>query len=466
MLNVALRELEGAPPLRQGAGELLALLDGQQRLTALLHALHDIGPEQYFVNFDALQGGVDVLEDDVVVSRRRGSRAISDKSALVPFSALRNDHTFFAWLATHARSSRTREWGEIFSERLQAADDYRIPVTYLGGELGLATVAQIFERTNKWGQRLDAFDLLVARVRGSGWGLRDAWEEAGNRYPAIGRVFGDNGLPTISAIALRSIGEVRRNAVLSLPPAHVEQHWLEAVEATASVAELLIGEGVRRPDLLAYDTVATAMIAARIDGASNSLLRHYYWLASMNRWHEVASNTRVVSDYRHISVGEVDPTMPIELPPVEELEANTRRSSRALWGAMVGAMLTAEPRDLVTSEVVSSALPEGEDTWALVSLIAGGAASETSADVPARLRTAAQVFVMPGIGSRLRRYGLMRVLREREAQPTLFENSLKDDLASQLLPVSTSALERQRPRDIIRERAARIRSLVERRIAF
>ena len=461
LIHLALRELEGAPTLHMKR-DALVLLDGQQRITALLQAALDVGPYEYFVDFRALEGGADVVQDDVVVSIRRGH---SSREGVVPFSALRNASTFYSWLSANSEvSDRTvRIWGEIFSSKVRAFGDYQFPVTLLGGELGMATVAQIFERTNKWGQRLDAFDLLVARLQSSGWALREAWREATSSSPEIGRVFGENGLAAIGAISLRKVQDVRRNAVLSLPPSAIEAEWARAIGATASVARLLLGEGVRKPELVTYDSLVTTMIAARMEDADERLLRHYYWLGSVNRWHEVASNSRVVSDYRFLRQGRIDPSRPASVPPLEEFELNTRRSSRALWAAIISVLLTAEPRDLVTGEPVTSVMAEADDVWSLVPFATGGSLHETSRDVPVRLRTAAQVFVLPGMGGRLRRRGLMSVLHEREQQPALFGSKVEDDLRSQLLPPSSRLIAGESPRSLVRRRAFQIQErLVER----
>jgi hypothetical protein len=201
-IQVELRPLEGAPAPLKELGEVDVLLDGQQRLTALWQAASEVGPERYFVDFTALREGADLLQDGVVVSSsvrnlaRFLSRAQLESRALVPFGSLLSAPHFFSWLrlasGPHGRQGVEEEaLGEVFAESIQPIEKYSIPVIRLAGELDLSTVAQVFERTNKGGQRLDAFDLLVARLQGAGWSLRQAWEDALRSYPQIERVFGE-----------------------------------------------------------------------------------------------------------------------------------------------------------------------------------------------------------------------------------------------------------------------------------
>jgi hypothetical protein len=472
-LQVLLRELEGAPKLFSEALDVRVLLDGQQRLTSLYQALYDVGPDRYAVDFTALTQGAELLQDNVVIasSARQWdqyyAQAAGAGRVLVPFSALATSSDFFGWLHSIERPRwpnmiSDEALGRIFADHVHPMETYKIPVTSLGGKLDLSTIAQVFERTNKWGQRLDAFDLLVARLQGGGWSLRHAWDEARQEYPEIARVFGDNGLCTVSAISLLHRSDIRRSAVLSLPPKEVAKYWTEAVEATRDVARLLLSEGVRKPDLLPYEAVAITMIAARMVGASPSKLIQYFWMCGANRRYEVASNTTAVADFRQI---ETDGQLFEEWNlTVDVVERNTRRSSKALWATLVAVMLAQDPLDLLTGERVSSPAPEAQERWYLTSLAKGGHSVETANDTPARLRTAGQLFWLPGrSGGPRQSNSLIRVIRRRVESPELFGPSIEDCLESQVMPNSNVLLGGASPREIIESRASSLYALLMRR---
>ncbi len=474
-IQVELRALEGAPEVTWNLADVSVLLDGQQRLTALWQATHDVGPERYFVDFRALIDGAELLQDNVVVSISAHqlenflSRASSDGRVLVPVSALVTPPHFFSWLHGPDRERWGRfvddeALGDVFANQIQTVANYQIPVTRLRGDLTLSTVAQIFERTNKGGQKLDAFDLLVARLQGAGWSLREAWEDATRQFPEVGRVFGDNGLATISAISLLLQSDVRRSAVLSLPPSRVAENWDRAIVATSDVAKVLLGEGVRQPDLLPYDAIAIMMITARMYDIPDQVLARYFWMSAAGLRYEVASNTRVVSDLRSLLDNGLDDLADEWALTPQGIARNTKRSSKALWATLIALLLSNGPLDLATGSSVTSGNPEEREVWELVSLTKGGGYIETEKDVPARLRTAGQLLALPGRAGRLQRLGLVRLVRERLNNPALFGPHIEECLRSQFMPPSEMILGRLNPRDLITERASLFYSQLQNRI--
>jgi hypothetical protein len=490
-LRVNLRPLEGAPSLNDTIQKVLVLLDGQQRLTALYHAITDTGPDRYALDATAMLEGADLLQDDVVISAPARSfeklvrESHVNRRILIPLSALMDSYTFLAWrdnLDTYqsdyvGRETRDR-LGDLFADTLASVSSYRMPVTKIGGDLDLSTIAQVFERTNKWGQKLDAFDLLVARLRAGGWSLRDAWEEASDAYPALRKVFPENGLVVMSAIALLEHGDIRRNAILSLSSDLVAEIWDNAVHACNEIALLLIAEGFRRADLIPYDVAASNMIASRMNGLPLEQLKRYIWRVGANRRYEVASNTSVVSDFKAMSRGYEVPELAEPNLSKEAIEANSKRSSRALWATLVAAMLSFKPYDLVTGRLI---VPEDGDSapansrsdsltgdpllrdenWDLTSIIKGGGPFESEFDTPARLRTTGQLLYQRPGGSRLRTGGLRSVVQERSIQPWLLGPTIEDCLGSQLLPRDTTRLLNFKPRDLVRWRAENLWHLLQ-----
>src|SRR4051794_5874458 len=92
-----LRPFEGGPAVDKAAVRFV-VLDGQQRLTALYHAVYDAGPYVYAIRASALapDASIEQLEDGIASFSRREwdaegrDRPFSDEHDWVPFYALRS----------------------------------------------------------------------------------------------------------------------------------------------------------------------------------------------------------------------------------------------------------------------------------------------------------------------------------------------------------------------------------------
>jgi hypothetical protein len=471
-LQVSLRPLESAPPLADEHGNgIRVLLDGQQRLTALYQGVTDSGLYQYGVDLTALLEGADLLQDDVVVARRRSTQSIfwsPDGHLIAPISSLFSPGSFFAWLQdlpSSIASSARLDVGDVFAERLVPVGEYPVPYLELGGDVELSVVAQIFERLNKWGQPLDSFDLLVARLRGFGWNLREVWEGLCDTEPAVQQVFGSGSLIPMSALALVEHENVRRSSVLQLRPAAVAERWPQVAQATARIARLLREFGVMSASAIPYENVAVAMVAvciANAEAVTDRDLERFYWSACAGLRYESASNTKVVTDYRLLVAGQYRPPESW-LPSVEELAVCTRRSNRALWSTILGAVITHGALDLLTGEPVVGPQPWMNE-YGLVPIALGGA-EETTGLSPTRLRALGQQLTSHRTMTRARRLGFRGVVKSRADHPELFGPSIDEALASQFFPPSASILEgKVTPQGITTDRAEGVRRFLQDRV--
>src|SRR4051794_19809191 len=97
--DLSVRRFEGGPEPRKPVD--LIILDGQQRLTALLHAVAGRGPLRFSVPLVALESGdVDDIEEQLKpVPATDGSEPVAmDPDLLaIPLTAARTRGTFFAW---------------------------------------------------------------------------------------------------------------------------------------------------------------------------------------------------------------------------------------------------------------------------------------------------------------------------------------------------------------------------------
>jgi hypothetical protein len=358
------RAFADAPPAH--APEWL-VLDGQQRLTALFHALTDKGPVVHAIKLSALvDGSVEEFEDGFrTFSRTRWDDRLRnspwlDEEFYLPVYALRDSSSFFAFrdLVGQLNESRaTTSWSSALSHAwrqvLARVSGYEFPVVLIEAERGSgiddASVARIFERVNRTGQRLGAFDLVVARTYSPASprsNLRDLWEEARLSNWLIDEWLGDDGLaedgmPMLQALALRGPKhDVRQSAVLDLDPGLIADQWPRAVNAVERTLEFLSERcGVLRFDWLPYRAVLVTLAAIALDHdliENGELVERWFWTRCFSLRFESAANTRTVEEYivlkAAIAEGKLQLIEPLRFEPLMNA---TRRRFRALYRAVL-----------------------------------------------------------------------------------------------------------------------------------
>lgn len=361
-----LRSIEQAPPLSETIETIV--LDGQQRLTALYHALFGRGDVRYGLRIDLVDGeqSIDSLDEAIVAfpkeewERRTPGPGAQLEANLIPMTALRDASDFFVW-----RDEAVREYPvyngpdltDLYRTLLGGLHRYDVPAVVIDPAVPPAGIARIFERVNRMGMPLGTFDLVVAKSFSASFNLRTEWDEARARYPRLAAFFSDSGLEVLSVIALRNSEDLRQKAVLDMPGSAVRDGWSGAVEAVDSAITFLSGRlGVWNPDWLPYKTILPVLAALSYDrdlSERPELLRYWFWKASFERRYDVASNTRAVSDYRAIARGLV-PTWaqgPLVLTLEDLLECN-RKQFGTLHRAFTCLIASRRPADALTGEVL------------------------------------------------------------------------------------------------------------------
>jgi hypothetical protein len=213
------RSLEYAPA---AVAPKWLLLDGQQRLTALYAAIGSYGPFEYFVNFSALSASNDFIDEESIICQRRNpldqpTLAMFEPSDLrIPISALWNEASFFGWLRRALPEIGNELAGEIRSvvlAKLVFLESYSFPVVEVDRDAPSELLIRVFERVNRWGLRLEAFDLLSARLRDEKWSIAEKWQQLLDEDPNIGRVFGTDGVLPLQVAALSSLSRLSISGV-------------------------------------------------------------------------------------------------------------------------------------------------------------------------------------------------------------------------------------------------------------
>ncbi|WP_431522455.1 DUF262 domain-containing protein [Shinella zoogloeoides] len=238
----AFRSIDSAPDVLHPELDLY-VLDGQQRVTSVYHAIQNVSPFVYFVDFANA-----TREDDEVISWDRRirferkyktleSRAEAGVALVCDFW---DNERFHAWLDRIADAQRRNEFVSFRERRLGGLQSkvYKLLATELEQGIELEALAKIFETLNKTGVRLNAFDLLVAKLYPppTSFNLREKWDSAKRDSQVLSK-FDPDGLEIVKMIALlvrgrkgRSFSKgVRQGDVLSLDPQLISRYWDDAV---------------------------------------------------------------------------------------------------------------------------------------------------------------------------------------------------------------------------------------------
>lgn len=317
-LKLEPRPIEKAPECK-GRPENL-ILDGQQRVTALYHAMNGLGDSIYHLDLAMVRDAGEFVDEALgsVTSkqlvRMLGSDEDRRKKRLILLKELYSTELFADWLSFLPKKERN-SYAALRDEHLSLFREHTIAVERLPNSLPVEAIAKIFERTNRGFLRLDAFDLMVAIMYPHGFKLRDKWDQAIATNPILDR-FDVAPIEILRLIALRehlrqkerrvspqTVKGVRQSDVLEIKPATVKNEWSNAV--AAYVRALTLAEmswGVIRKRIVPADAQllpladALYVASARKGSAKVKKLSRWFWGAIFSRQYARAANTRAVSD--------------------------------------------------------------------------------------------------------------------------------------------------------------------------
>ncbi|MEX5635554.1 GmrSD restriction endonuclease domain-containing protein [Parafrankia sp. FMc2] len=314
------RPLEGtnAP---DGAVPAQLLLDGQQRLTSLYHALMSSEPVQtederhnelsvwYYIDIVRAIGSEDEREEAIVsvpANRllRRGSgpddvidltsREKECAAGMFPLNLSLDSMATNDWQWAYAvDEDRRRTWGRFSGEVLKRINQFRVPWVKLPKETSNEAVCTVFEKVNTGGLVLNVFELLTATyagnreftsTHGSEFNLQEDWQGISKglseKYPVLEDLRNIDFLQALMLVIsyhrrhLYLAEHPRRTAdapsirckrrdLLTLPLADYRK-WSPAVtEALAWAGDFLQGQCVFRSGELPYRTQLVPLAAIR-----------------------------------------------------------------------------------------------------------------------------------------------------------------------------------------------------------
>jgi hypothetical protein len=308
--SFAIKSIDSGPVINDRDLELY-VLDGQQRLTSLYHAVADVSNDCYFVDFDALGSN----EEEYLgwQSRDQFQKKYPDlrtraqkKIALI--ADIWDTQNFYKWLEQLPDHNSKTRCVELREHRLAGLQSkvYKVFATVLDQSIALEALSRIFETLNRTGVRLTAFDLMVATLYPKGFKLRDEWDSAVDSYDAIARLKPEE-LEVLKLISLLIRGTngkkaargVRQGDLLTLDPGLIKARWSEAVYLYNSALEYCSRNfGVTSENLIpAWSMILGVAAWLKFHPGDTVSLTRWWYYRIIDQYFSQASNTRIVSDF-------------------------------------------------------------------------------------------------------------------------------------------------------------------------
>ncbi|MGG7305866.1 DUF262 domain-containing protein [Curtobacterium sp. AB451] len=363
--------LEGPQPFRvkqiAGGPEVdrkyvrLHVLDGQQRITALFHALTDTGSVVYFVDTS------EQSEFEEYPSIRWADRDnFSPTDSKFTIRELVNKSLLDRRLTTVSGEDARRV--KLIGERVVGflSGGYEFSTILMQNDIDLEALTRIFETLNRTGEQLNAFDLMVALLYPHNFNLRARWDEC-LESEELFRKYKTSGTEILKLIALvewaslreegrpvgpRAVMGVRQRDVLSLKPETVVEEWDDAILDYRKALEFFeLRCGVRQGNLPSEAMVLTAAFLLRKQNSPETVQR-WYWRSILAQAYAQGANTRILTDAAH------NGDVPSIEDAVDVLSAALKepiRRSRILRLGLRGAAVLGQAEDPTSGTVLSQA---------------------------------------------------------------------------------------------------------------
>ena len=248
------------------------ILDGQQRLSALIYALTapDLSLKDssqrrwFFVDLDVLLS--DPESDEIVFDRTqrdlRGleTHEVQFRERRLPCTALLDQDRFFKWRDSYEEwldanapelvPTYKNEWRSGWTKAATAFQTFQVALIELprvndgdGDDIG--RVCAIFEKLNSTGVELSVYDLLTARLYRSGIELHRLWNEACADHPRLrewskGKADEHKfGVLVLRTLALLRGLDAKARILVDLDPSGFEKDWRRAARAIERALEMI-----------------------------------------------------------------------------------------------------------------------------------------------------------------------------------------------------------------------------------
>ncbi|OGO50341.1 MAG: hypothetical protein A2148_06675 [Chloroflexi bacterium RBG_16_68_14] len=337
------------------------VLDGQQRLTALYHALYGRGKSRFFAHWKKLLDDDATFDDDAIEIRKATAKKPADEDELFPLSEVYGGAGAVRWLLSKKDVQLQTTLDSRFRRRwIESIEKYRFPVVMLRGDTPMEAVCTIFETLNRTGIKLTVFELLTAKLRPHGVNLRDNWAATLERSDIIAnfQVQPEDFLRILGIlVSPKNNDAAKPKALLKLTATDISTYWLKAEEGLSEALDLLATScGAIEWRRIPYPALGIPIAAAFTiqqtrgaqKGAAKQRLRQWFWCSTFSEAYESGQSTKMVSDSRELTqwlAGGSPPKVVADFnfEPSELLEVTAPGTAR--YKGIISLMLARRPHD-------------------------------------------------------------------------------------------------------------------------
>ncbi len=377
------------------------VLDGQQRLTSILHSLAGGGSEFYFLNLESIVSDgwremrpkseidwdnsihwIGRSEDDNL--KQASDRNWQLDNAVLPLNQI---WKVDQWIVDFSKRRSIDGVSEqeildllwfVRDTYLNPLRTYGFPVIELPKETEIEAVCTVFETLNRTAKPLGVFELLTARFFPKKVYLRDLWEQATIDFPSLSEEdFDLDPYSVLQATSLRARNSAQRADVLKkLTAEEVEANWDKIVGGLDGVLKMLESEcGVLTKKLLPYGMVLLPMAATWPEiqdlkpikqGPAKERLRQYFWCTVFTSNFDQGANSQAGADYIKLKKwlpdeGEPAPEAVAAFSLTRSTIANATTRRKALYAAILALTVRLGARDFHDGEKITRSALLGKE---------------------------------------------------------------------------------------------------------
>jgi hypothetical protein len=334
--------LRGARPREVDLRPDFLVLDGQQRLTALLYALSapdlplkDSRRRRWFF-IDLAKLLKDPADDGIVVDRHKGELDGLDRPSvqferrMLPCTLLLPDADFLGWRdglddwvkenQPDAYREFKEQWRTPLSKAVQDFQNFNVtlvelPLVKEGDADAIGRVCAIFEKLNSTGVELSVYDLLTARLFRSGIDLHALWKKSCDECPRLNEWSGGKadthkfGVLVLRTLALLRGLDPKPRILIDLDPSSFPEDWDRAAKGMERALQLVTmvgpdGFGVFAEKWLPGYGLLPVLAALRSEVESRRLgdreradVRRWYWCSLFLERYSSAVESKSRKDY-------------------------------------------------------------------------------------------------------------------------------------------------------------------------
>lgn len=375
--------LRGANSIYQTPRPELLVLDGQQRLTALLYALTapDLNLKDssqrrwFFLNLNLLLENPN--DDEIIFDRSKKELDKLDQievqyaRRILPCTRMLRSEDFLQWrdgLDDWLRDNKPdhhklyrNQWRDLWTKAVTGFQTFEVPLVELprvedSDPDAIGRVCAIFEKLNSTGIELSVYDLLTARLYRSGIKLHELWSQACKDHKYLNEWSnGKADTNKFGVLVLRTLSLLRGvdptpSALINLKPDNFEDDWKHATDAMERALELITlvgpdGFGVFDRKWLPGFGLLPVLAALRsiiddlkLGKGPRDDLRRWYWCNVFLERYSSAVESKSRKDYaellQHWTEGKAEPSVFSEARIRIGADGYTVRDSASYHGAV------------------------------------------------------------------------------------------------------------------------------------